>query len=489
MRRIIFILCGSILLCNLSACANKYSFTSFNKAYKKAATVDEAIALCREYMDNTKKLADARYIQQEWIMISPETARQYALEKYQAEPNSKVKKYLYARTIENPYDVLRIGHELIKDDSDWPYGYLMVTASYLNAFDSVGRNDSLWNDLTEDSLCFLNLIDEWNDIRALYRYYKYQVFTGDFDGALKTADEFKHSGGTWIYDDEYARVLAQAGRFDDAREKLMELMRDDGVDSDKFEKYFHSRYAYLLYQGGLYDEIIHHVHAYDISDSLSGGDCYRMAAAFASQSNKDSALHYLNLAVNRDYSTLTPLPDDTIFAGYHSDPQWKAYMKKFEVNKKAKEEKIRQSIIPDSAKQLAPEIELTDTDGNPVSLRDYRGKVIVIQFWINWCSFSIKALPFVSDYARQYDTNAVQVLAIESPDASLNKIRNAGIFQGQKYAMQLLFAAKDPEKVFGYKGYPTFVIIDKDGYLRFREFGFLEGTTLRRIDLVVQELL
>lgn len=489
MRRVLIILCGILLLCNLSACADKYSFNSFNKAYKKAASVDEAIALCREYMENTEKLADARDIQQEWIIISPETAREYAFEKYQAEPNSKVKKYLYGRTLENPYDVLRIGHELASNYPDWPYGYLMVTAMYLNAFDSVGRNDSLWIDIEKDSLCFLNLIDQWNDIKALYRYYKYQVFTGDYDGAIKTADDFKRSGGTWIYDDEYARVLAQAGRYDDAKDKLMGIMRDQDTDKDNFVRYFHSRYVYLLYQGGLYDEIIHHVRAYDISNSLPGYTCYRMAGAFASQSNKDSALHYLNLAVDRDFSTLTPLPDDTIFAGYQSDPMWQTYTKKFQENKRNREEEIRQSIIPDSAKQMAPEVKLTDTQGNPVSLSDYRGNIVVIEFWINWCGFSRGALPFVSTYTKKCDTADVRVLAIESPHSDRNKIRHTGMFQANNYAMQLLFAEEETENMFGFEGYPTFIVIDREGYIRYRMLGFLEGTTLIKIDLVVRELL
>ncbi|MEZ5357679.1 MAG: TlpA disulfide reductase family protein [Candidatus Zixiibacteriota bacterium] len=488
MNRIIVILCAALVLLNLPACADNYGIKAFNKAYNKAASVAEAIDLCREYMDKTEKLADARDVQQEWMLISPETARQYALEKYKAEPDSKVAKYLYARTLENPYENLRLGHELTNDYPDWPYGYVMVTTTYLNAFDTLNRNDSLWTDIEEDSLCFLNLIDLWTDIRALYRYYKYQVFTGDYNGALKTADEFIRDGGTWIYPDDYAEILARAGRYKEASEKLRDYMKSQEIDGDKFVRYFHDRFVFLLYKAGAYDEILRHVQENAVVDSLAGYACRDMAFAFASQNRKDSALYYLNLAADRGYFSSRPDPDDTIFAAYQSDAQWKSYTTKCGENKKAADDKLIQSILPASDETLAPEIKLTDSEGHQVSLSDYRGKIVVIEFWVTWCGFSNKALPYLSKFAAQQDADNIQVLAIESPNAARNKIRYTGIFQANNYAMQLLFAEEDAEKEFGFEGFPTFFILDKNGHIRYRAFGFGENVTFDKINMVVKEL-
>lgn len=54
----------------------------------------------------------------------------------------------------------------------------------------------------------------------------------------------------------------------------------------------------------------------------------------------------------------------------------------------------------------------TDIDGNPISLDDYLGQVLVVNSWASWCPFCAQELPNLARLGNEYADQEVQVLAI-----------------------------------------------------------------------------
>jgi thiol-disulfide isomerase/thioredoxin len=155
-----------------------------------------------------------------------------------------------------------------------------------------------------------------------------------------------------------------------------------------------------------------------------------------------------------------------------SDAGFEQYLAGFET--KAKEmmiEKIRKDMI----KIPAPDFKLTDLDGSQVSLKDLRGKVIIIDFWATWCGPCISSFPGMQKAVEKFAGNdKVKFLFINTWENVEDKEQNAIDFIAKtKYPFRVLLDLNN-KVVESYRvtGIPTKFIIDKEGNTRFISVGF-----------------
>jgi thiol-disulfide isomerase/thioredoxin len=110
----------------------------------------------------------------------------------------------------------------------------------------------------------------------------------------------------------------------------------------------------------------------------------------------------------------------------------------------------------------AADWQLQGLDGKPHALADYRGKVVVLDFWYRGCGWCIKAMPQLNALAEQFARRPVTVLGMNTDrnEADAKFVADA---MGLKYAT--LRAEGIPEK-YGVQGFPTLILIDSEGMVR-----------------------
>jgi peroxiredoxin len=119
--------------------------------------------------------------------------------------------------------------------------------------------------------------------------------------------------------------------------------------------------------------------------------------------------------------------------------------------------------------KLAPAFSLKDTAGHPMQLSDYRGKVVVLDFWATWCEPCKEEIPQLVDLQNRYGAQGLQVLGI-SMDDSEDPVRE---FQ-QKYKMNYPIAvgtSQVADEYGGVLGLPITFVIDKQGQIVSRHIG------------------
>lgn len=110
----------------------------------------------------------------------------------------------------------------------------------------------------------------------------------------------------------------------------------------------------------------------------------------------------------------------------------------------------------------APDFEVTNTHGNKVALSDYKGKVVVLNFWASWCEPCVKEMPLINEVyqSNRSDVAALFVNAGESK-GTVNEFLTAHQFE---FPVMIDVTGK-VSGLYGIVGLPVTFIMDKNGNL------------------------
>lgn len=127
-------------------------------------------------------------------------------------------------------------------------------------------------------------------------------------------------------------------------------------------------------------------------------------------------------------------------------------------------------FIPAASPQPAPEISVTDLDGKPVALGDFKGKFVLLNLWATWCQPCIKEMPSLVDLQKKLGSTLTVVAVSEDHGGEVI----VKLFV-QKLGLDALKIGLDPKstaaRAFAVRGLPSSFLIGADG----KVLGRVEG--------------
>ena len=113
----------------------------------------------------------------------------------------------------------------------------------------------------------------------------------------------------------------------------------------------------------------------------------------------------------------------------------------------------------------APGLTLTDINGRSFSLDDYKGDVVLINFWATWCAPCRAEIPDLIKMQRQYRNQGLRIIGITYPPQKLSAVRRFA--RALKINYRVAIGTEATKEVFTNSGsLPTTVVIDRDGSMR-----------------------
>jgi thiol-disulfide isomerase/thioredoxin len=116
----------------------------------------------------------------------------------------------------------------------------------------------------------------------------------------------------------------------------------------------------------------------------------------------------------------------------------------------------------------SPKISVDLLGGETVSLKKYRGKVLVLDFWATWCGPCVKALPKVKAVCESYSADEVVLLAINQAES---KSQVEEFLQARKLELTVAMDEGKLSEDFNVEAIPQTVVIDQAGVIRFVKVG------------------
>jgi len=128
--------------------------------------------------------------------------------------------------------------------------------------------------------------------------------------------------------------------------------------------------------------------------------------------------------------------------------------------------------------------DLPDVSGKQHTLDDYRGQVVLVNFWASWCPPCIKEMPGLEHLRQKLNDQPFEVLAVNVGEKKYKvwkfvKLIGFGL-------PVLLDTRKDTFKAWGASVLPTSFLLDKQGRIRYRVQGDIEWNSEDVISLIEQ---
>jgi len=132
--------------------------------------------------------------------------------------------------------------------------------------------------------------------------------------------------------------------------------------------------------------------------------------------------------------------------------------------------------------QVAPDFALKSSTGENLRLSEYRGDVVMINFWATWCGPCRQEMPLLDELYTRYERVGFNLLGVNIDDDSrraMQMIEDLGV------NFPVLFDdRKEVSKLYEVEAMPVTVLVDREGNVRYVHHGYKPGYEDKYLDQV-----
>jgi len=130
----------------------------------------------------------------------------------------------------------------------------------------------------------------------------------------------------------------------------------------------------------------------------------------------------------------------------------------------------------------APDFALKSSTGENLRLSEYRGEVVMVNFWATWCGPCRQEMPLLDELYQRYERVGFNLLGVNIDDDSrkaMKMIEELGV------NFPVLFdSRKEVSKLYEVEAMPVTVLIDREGNVRYVHHGYKPGYEEKYLDQI-----
>jgi peroxiredoxin len=130
-------------------------------------------------------------------------------------------------------------------------------------------------------------------------------------------------------------------------------------------------------------------------------------------------------------------------------------------------------VKSDKERKPAPAFSLTDERGTAVTLADYRGKVVLLNFWATWCGPCQIEIPWFIEFEQKYKDRDFAVLGVSFDDDGWKSVRP--YIAAHKINYRIMIGTEKMSQLYGgVDSLPTTFIVDRQGRIAAQHVGLVD---------------
>ena len=131
-----------------------------------------------------------------------------------------------------------------------------------------------------------------------------------------------------------------------------------------------------------------------------------------------------------------------------------------------------EDVVPPS-RVAAPDFDLQDADGKTVRLSDFKGRVVLLNFWATWCQPCNVEIPWFDQFQREYGGAGLTVLGVSMDDDGWTAVKP--FLAAKKIGYRMVLGNDDVSRDFGgVESLPSTLLIDRTGRIAVTHVGLVE---------------
>ena len=121
------------------------------------------------------------------------------------------------------------------------------------------------------------------------------------------------------------------------------------------------------------------------------------------------------------------------------------------------------AYVPPVLPRPAGSLPLTTLDGSKKSLADYKGKVVLVDFWATWCAPCVKVMPDLQKLHDKLSKKGFAVLGVSVDEEGAKKVKP--FVEKRKFTYPILIDESGGWKKWGVQSIPALFLVDKEGQI------------------------
>ena len=134
------------------------------------------------------------------------------------------------------------------------------------------------------------------------------------------------------------------------------------------------------------------------------------------------------------------------------------------------------------AGQPAPDFALKSATGENLRLSEYRGDVVMINFWATWCGPCRQEMPLLDELYSRYQRVGFNLLGVNIDDDSARAMK---MIEELGVSFPVLFdSRKEVSELYDVEAMPVTVLVDREGRIRHVHHGYKPGYEDKYLDQI-----
>jgi peroxiredoxin len=147
---------------------------------------------------------------------------------------------------------------------------------------------------------------------------------------------------------------------------------------------------------------------------------------------------------------------------------------------------VQADVKPEDVRKIAPDFILNNASGEAVKLSDFKGKVVLLNFWATWCEGCKVEIPEFIEFQNEYKDKGLVVIGVSTDKDGWKAVKP--FVQEKRINYTVLLGEDEICKLYGVEAMPVTLLIDREGRIAASHEGVMnKAAGEREIKTLVEE--